>query len=204
MWSKTQPPKTYFYSLKIEQEEFFSYRPFKGLFAVPLPAVKKYFWRKWMNSFLYTLWVWEILIRSGLIFFYSFRCRWGCEKRVCCARRAEADFQHYLNVILDFSTFRSLKSFLNTLLLIEHRGCVLCYFKLLCLNYLLWCIVKNMYFMYLFWNVSVWGKIRMKNLLKYLRASELFNPLLSVLSGLFHSHDIYVLRFSVGLEIFLA
>lgn len=50
----------------------------------------------------------------------------------------------------------------------------------------------------------MWGKIRMKNLLKYLRASELFNPLLSMLSVLFHSHDICVLRFSVGLEIFLA
>lgn len=157
--------------------------------------------------FLYTLWLWEILIRSGLIFFYSFRCRWGWEKEgLLCKRNWSRLPTLYFNliVILDFSTFRSLKSFLNTLLLIEHRGCVLCYFKLLCLNYLLRCIVKNMYFIYSFWNVSVWGKIRMKNLLKYLRASELFNPLFSMLSVLFHSHDICVLRFSVGFEIFLA
>lgn len=41
-----------------------------------------------------------------------------------------------------------------------------------------------------------------KRPLKYLRASELFNLPLSVLSGLFHSHDICVLRFSEDLKCF--
>lgn len=67
-WCENQPPKTYFYNLKVEQEEFFSCKPFKRWFAVPLPAVKKYFWRKWMNFGGYALWIWEILIRNGLFF----------------------------------------------------------------------------------------------------------------------------------------
>lgn len=49
------------------------------------------------------------------------------------------------------------------------------------------------------------NKNELKNLLlKYLRASELFNLPFSMLSGLFHSHEICVLRLSVGLEIFPA
>ena len=68
------------------------------------------------------------------------------------------------------------------------------------------CCEKHVLHVFVLECKPVWqNKNELKNLLlKYLRASELFNLPLSMLSGLFHSHDICLLRLSVGLEIFLA